>query len=97
MPSTCIRLEYSKKFQLASFEFNSQGIWYKLYVVYWVKVYRTYQNYTRVKPVEDKQGQADPWDDPPGQESVEVELQGLGDQVVGHEGVQNPEGDVGKQ
>ena len=50
-----------------------------------------------MKPVEDEQGQADPWDDPPGQESIEVELQGLGDQVVGHEGVQNPEGDVGKQ
>ena len=50
-----------------------------------------------MEPVEDEKGQADPRDDAPGQESVEVELQGLGDQVVGHEGVQDPEGDVGEE
>ena len=50
-----------------------------------------------MEAVEDEQGQADPGDDSPGQEAVELQLQLLGDPVVSHEGVQYPESDVGKQ
>ena len=48
-------------------------------------------------PVEDEKRQTNPGDDSPSKQSVEVELKILCDPVVGHERVQNPEGDVGKQ
>ena len=50
-----------------------------------------------MEPVEDEQRQRDAGDDPPGQQTEELGLDPLGDVTVGHEGVQNPEGDVGKQ
>ena len=50
-----------------------------------------------MEPVEDEERQRDPGDDTPGQETEELGLDALGDVAVGHEGVEHPEGDVGKQ
>ena len=50
-----------------------------------------------MEPVEDEEGQRDPGDDPPGQETEESGLDALGDVAVRHEGVEHPEGDVGEQ
>ena len=60
---------------------------------------RLFQNKFLVlcSPVEDEEWEADSGYDSPGQESIELELQILCDPVVGHEGVQDPEGDVGEE
>ena len=50
-----------------------------------------------MEPVEDEQRQRDAGDDAPGQQPKELSLHALSDVTVGHEGVQHPEGDVGKQ
>ena len=51
-----------------------------------------------MESVEDEEGQTDPGDDSPGQEAVEPELHFLGHhRSVCHKGVEDPEGDVGKQ
>ena len=50
-----------------------------------------------MEPVEDEQRQRDTGDDPPGQQTEELGLDPLGDVTVGHEGVKNPERDVGEQ
>ncbi len=54
----------------------------------------SYKNNAGMESVEDEKRETDPWDDSPSQKSVEVELQSLGDPVVSHESVQNPESDV---
>lgn len=56
-----------------------------------------HQHHAGVEPVEDEEGQRDPGDDPPGQETEEPGLDALGDVAVRHEGVEHPEGDVGEQ
>ena len=50
-----------------------------------------------MKPVEDEEGQRDSRNDSPSQQAVELSLDSLGDVAVGHEGVEHPEGDVGKE
>ena len=50
-----------------------------------------------MEPVENEEGQRDSGDDAPGQQAVELSLHALGDVAMGHESVEHPEGDVGKQ
>ena len=50
-----------------------------------------------VLPVEDQQWQWDSRDDAPGQKTKELCLDTLSDVTMSHEGVQDPECDVGKQ
>ena len=56
-----------------------------------------HENNTGVKSVEDEERQRNPGDNSPGQQSEELSLNALRDVAVGHEGVQDPEGDVGEQ
>ena len=50
-----------------------------------------------MEPVENEEGQRDSRDDAPGQQPVELCLDALGDVPVRHEGVENPECDVGEE
>ena len=50
-----------------------------------------------MEPVEDEEGERDSRNDSPSQQAIELRLDALGDVAVGHEGVEHPEGDVGKE
>ena len=50
-----------------------------------------------MKPVENQERQRNPGDNSPGEEAEELGLDALRDVAVSHEGVEDPEGDVGEQ
>ena len=50
-----------------------------------------------MKSVENQERQRNPGDNSPGEEPEELSLYALGDVPVRHEGVEDPEGDVGEQ
>ena len=50
-----------------------------------------------MKSVENQERQRNPGDNSPGEEPEELSLDALGDVPVRHEGVEDPEGDVGEQ
>ena len=50
-----------------------------------------------MKSVENQERQRNPGDNSPGEEPEELSLDTLGDVPVRHEGVEDPEGDVGEQ
>ena len=56
-----------------------------------------HENHTGVKSVEDEERQRNPRYDPPGEQPEELGLDALRDVPVRHEGVEDPEGDVGEQ
>ena len=50
-----------------------------------------------MKSVENQERQRNPGDNSPGEQPEELSLNALRDVPVGHEGVEDPEGDVGEQ
>ena len=50
-----------------------------------------------MESVEDEERQRDPGDNSPGEQAEELSLNTLRDVPVSHEGVEDPEGDVGEQ
>ena len=50
-----------------------------------------------MKPVENQERQRNPGDNSPGEQPEELGLDSLCDVAVSHEGVEDPEGDVGEQ
>ena len=56
-----------------------------------------HKNHTGMKSVEDEERQRNPGDNSPGEQPEELSLNALRDVPVSHEGVEDPEGDVGEQ